>query len=111
MYKHQRDKYSYKYSLHSETGEKYLIGGTIVSVTPNKRMPTKKKYKQSKALSPFPPGNKRLLNKDNDDNPETTDTSLYEKYYMSHTSIDGFTEKQMTQKLQMMMTNKRSKLR
>ena len=43
-------------------------------------------------MSPFLPENKRLLNKDNDDNPETKDTSLYEKYDMSHTSPDNFTE-------------------
>ena len=30
-------------------------------------------------VSPFLPGNKRLLNKDNDDYPETTDTSQSEK--------------------------------
>ena len=43
-------------------------------------------------MSPFIPGNKRLLNEDNDDNPKTTDPSLYEKYDMSHTSPDTFTE-------------------
>ena len=45
-----------------------------------------------KALSPFLPGNKRLLNEDNDDNPETKDTSISGKYDMSHTSPDDFTE-------------------
>ena len=30
-------------------------------------------------LPPFIPGNKILLNEENDDNPETTDTSQYEK--------------------------------
>ena len=33
----------------------------------------------------FLPGYKRLLNEENDDNPENTDTSQYEKGYMSHT--------------------------
>ena len=47
-------------------------------------------------MSPVLPGNKRLLNEDNDDNPETTDASVYEKYDMSHTSPDDFTEKRMT---------------
>ena len=37
-------------------------------------------------MSPFLPGIKILLNKGNDHNPETTDTSLSEKYNMSHTS-------------------------
>ena len=41
-------------------------------------------------LSPFLPGNKRLLNQENDNNPETTDTSRSEKYYMSNTSQDDF---------------------
>ena len=44
-------------------------------------------------VPPFLSGNKRLLNKDNDDNPETTDNSLYGKDDMSHTSPDYFTEK------------------
>ena len=48
---------------------------------------------KSKALSPFLTGNKRLLNEDNDDNPENLDTSLSEKDDMSHTSADDFTEK------------------
>ena len=34
----------------------------------------------------FLPGNKILLNEENDDNPETIDTSKSEKYDMSHTS-------------------------
>ena len=62
-------------------------------------------------MYPFLPGNTRLLNKDNDDNPETTDTSLSGKYYMSHTSPDNFTEKKMTKNLQINMTNTRRKLR
>ena len=44
-------------------------------------------------MSPFLSENKRLLNKDNDDNPETTDNSLSGKYDMSHTSPEDFTEK------------------
>ena len=44
-------------------------------------------------MSPFIPGNKILLNEDDDDNPETTDTSLSGKDDMSHTSKYGFTEK------------------
>ena len=44
-------------------------------------------------MSPFLPVNKILLKEDNDDNPETTDTSLSGKYYMSHTSLDNFTGK------------------
>ena len=44
-------------------------------------------------MSPFLPGNKRPSNKDNDDNNETTDTSLSGKYDMSHTIPDDFTEK------------------
>ena len=42
-------------------------------------------------MSTFLPGNKLLLNEDNDDNPETTDTSLSVKYDMSHISQDNFT--------------------
>ena len=44
-------------------------------------------------MSPFIPGNKRLLNEDNNDNPETTDTSLSGKDDMSHSSKYGFTVK------------------
>ena len=36
---------------------------------------------------------KTLLNEDNDDNPETTDTSLSIKDDMSHTSLDDFIAK------------------
>ena len=49
-------------------------------------------------MSPFISGNKRLLNEDNDDNPETKDTSISEKDDMSHTSPDDFTEKQKTKR-------------
>ena len=61
-------------------------------------------------MSPFLPGNKRPINKDKDHNPETIDNSLYEKYDMSHTSPDDFTEKRKTKKILMMMTNTRRKL-
>ena len=37
---------------------------------------------------PFLPGNKILINEENDDGPETRDTPQSEKYYMSHTSQD-----------------------
>ena len=60
---------------------------------PEKRIPKKKKYIKPKYVCPFLPGNKILLNEDNDDDPETTDTSLSRKDNMSHTSPDGFTEK------------------
>ena len=61
---HKRQKYtsSYTSSLSLETGETGLTGGTRVSVTPGKRIPKKKKNIKSLALSPFIPGNKRLLN-------------------------------------------------
>ena len=72
--KHQRDTASYKSSLPSSTGETGLTVGTRVSLTPEERIPKKKKNIKYKALSPFIPGNKILLNKDNDDNPETKDT-------------------------------------
>ena len=62
-------------------------------------------------MSPFLPGNKILLNEDNDNNPETIDTSLSEKDDMSYTSPYGLLGGGMTKKLQMMMTNTRSKLR
>ena len=44
-------------------------------------------------MSPFLPVNKILLNRDNDDNPETTDTSLSGKDDMSQSSKDNFTGK------------------
>ena len=63
-------------------------------------------------MSPFIHGNKILLNEDNDDNPETTDTLLYGKDDMSHTNLDDLTEKkQKTKKLQIIMTNTGRKLR
>ena len=61
-------------------------------------------------MSPFLPINKRLLNKDIDDNNETIEILLSGKYDMSHTSPDGFTEK-ITKILQIMMTKTRGKLR
>ena len=44
-------------------------------------------------MSTFLPGNKILLNEDNYDNPETTDTSLSGKDDMSQISKDDFTGK------------------
>ena len=90
-----------------ETG---LTVGTRVSVTPDKLIPKKKKNIKSKDLSPFLTRNKRLLNEENYSNTETIDTSLSEKYDMSHTSTDDLTGKN-TKKIQMMMTNTRRKLR
>ena len=55
--KNQRDTASYTSSLSSATGETGLAGGTRVSVTPEKRIPKKKKNIKPKALSPFIPGN------------------------------------------------------
>ena len=40
----------------------------------------------------FLPGNKILLNKKNDDSPETTDTSRYENDDTSHTNQDDYIE-------------------
>ena len=60
---------------------------------PEKRIPKEQKYIKPTALSPFIPGNKILLNEDDDDNPETTDTSLSGKDDMSQISIDDFTGK------------------
>ena len=77
--KHQRDTDSYTYYLSSSTVETRLTVVTRVNVTPEKHIPKKKKYIKYEALSPFIPRNKRLLNKDNYDNPETTYTSLSEK--------------------------------
>ena len=51
------------------------------------------------------------MKKDNDNHPETIDTSLSEKNDMSHTSPDDFTGKKMTKTILMMMTNTRRKLR
>ena len=50
-------------------------------------------------MFPFIPGYKRLLNKDNDDNPETIDTSLSGKDDMSHTSGYNFTGKTNNRKI------------
>ena len=91
--KHQRDTASVTSSLSSSRGETGLTGGTRVIVTPEKHIPKKKKYIKPKALSPFLPGKKILLNENNDDNPETTDTSLSGKYDLSHTSPYDFTKK------------------
>ena len=93
MRKHRRDIASYTSSLSLATGEKGLSGVTRVSVTPEKRIPKKKKNIKSKALSPFIPGNTIRLNKDNDYNPETTDTSLSKKDDMLHANPYDFTEK------------------
>ena len=75
-----------------------------------KKIPKKNKNMKYKALSPFITGNERLLNEENYDNTKTTYASLSEKYYMSHTIPDDFTEKNKRQKKQMMMTNTRRKL-
>ena len=67
---------------------------------------------KSLALSPFLPGNKRLLNDKNDHNPENTDTSLSEKDDMSHTSRDDLIGKTKSEKKTLtMMTNTRRKIR
>ena len=108
--KHQRDTAYHTSSLSLLTGETDLTGRTRLNVTPEKRIPKKKKYMLSKALSPFVPGNKRLLNEDNDNNPKTTDTSQSEKYDIPHTSLDAFTGKTNDKKLQIMMTNPGRKL-
>ena len=60
MRKHQRYKSSHTSSFYSPMGETGLTGGIRVSVTPEKRIPKKKKNIKSKALSPFLPRNKRL---------------------------------------------------
>ena len=53
-----------------------------------------KKYQcLTPAVPPFISGNKWLLNEENDDNPETTDTSLSEEYYTSHTKRDDYIAK------------------
>ena len=44
-------------------------------------------------VPPFIPGNKRLLNEENDDNTENTDISQYEKDDTSHTNRDDFIAK------------------
>ena len=78
---------------------------------PEKRIPKKKKNMRYKALSPFLPGYKGLLNEDDDDNTETIDTSLSEKDDISHTILDDFTGKKNDKRFQIMMTNTRRKLR
>ena len=93
MRKHRRDTAYYSSSLSSATGETFLTGGTRVSVTPEKRIPKKKKNTKSLSLSPFLPGNKILLNEENYHNPETMDTSRSEKYDKSYTSWDDFIKK------------------
>ena len=108
---HRRDTYYYKSFLSSATGEIGLTGGTRVSVTLEKRIPKKKKNIKSKDLSPFLPGNKVVLNKENDHDTETTDTSLSEKYDMSHTRGDNFIDKTKDEKILMMMMNTKRKLR
>ena len=85
--------------LSSLTGESGLTGGTILNVSPKKRIPKKHKYIKHTALSPFIPGNKISLKEDNDDNPEITVTSLYGKDDMSHTSKDDFTGKTNDKKI------------
>ena len=97
--KHQIDTVSYTSSLSSSTGETGLTRGTRVNATPDKRIPKKKKYIKSKYLSPFIPGNKRILNEDNDDHPETTDISLSEKDDTAHTSQYDFTGKTNDKKI------------
>ena len=77
--KYQRDTASHTYYLYSSTGKIGLTGGTRVNVMPEKRIPKNKKYIKPKALSTFLTGNKILLNEDNDNNPETTETSLSKK--------------------------------
>ena len=98
--RHQWYTASVTSSLSSSTGESGLTGITRLNVTPEKRiLKKKKKYIKPKALSTFLSGNKRLLNKDNDNNPETTDTSLSGKYDMSHNIPYDFTEKNKWQKI------------
>ena len=86
-------------ALGTITGETCLTGGTGVSVTLEKRITEKKKNIKSSALSPFLPGNKRLLNEENDHNPETTDISQSGKDDMSHTSRDDSIEKAKDMKI------------
>ena len=64
VHKHQINTASHTYSLSSSTIETGITGGTRVNVTPEKRIPKKNKCIKSKALSPFLPVNKILLNKD-----------------------------------------------
>ena len=71
MHKHRRYTASYTISMSSETGETSLTGGIRVIVTPEKRIPKKNKNIKNLSLYPFLPVNKRLLNEENDHNPET----------------------------------------
>ena len=63
------------------------------SVTPEKLIPKNKRNIKYLSLSPLFTGNKRLLNNENDNNTETTDTSRSEKDDMSHTSQGDSIEK------------------
>ena len=74
-------------------GETGLTGGTKVSVTLEKRIPKKKKNIKPLALYSFLPGNKIVLNEENDHNTEITGTSRSEKDDMLHTSQTDFIEK------------------
>ena len=78
-------RYIFFFFRNGKTGLTFV---TRVSVTPEKRIPKKKKNIKSLALYPFLPGNKILLNEENYHNPETTDHSRSEKYDMSHRSRD-----------------------
>ena len=44
-------------------------------------------------VPPYLPGNEILLNEENEDNPETTDTSEYGKDDMSHTNQNNYIAK------------------
>ena len=91
--KHQIDTAYHTSSLSSSTVETGLTGVTRVNIKPQKRITKKKKYIKFKALPPIILVNKRLLNEDNDNNTKNTYTSLSEKYDISHTIPDDFTEK------------------
>ena len=97
-----------------------LTGETRASVTPEKRIPIKKRNMKSLAMSPprkdiitnqdtntlglqkyqrlpphvppFPPIFKSLRNEPNDDNPETTDTQRTNKYDTSRNNQDDSIE-------------------
>ena len=62
-------------------------------------------------VPPFIPGKKSPINKENNDNHETTDTSHIEKYYTSHTNRDDYIEKFKDIKIPMTMTNTERVLR
>ena len=129
----------YMSDFSAATRETGLTVGKRASVTPVKHIPKKKKYIKSLALSllikypipnqdkkimglnkyqclttdipPFLPGNKRLLNEGNDDNPETAYTSQYEKDDRSHTNRDYSIAKVKDKKIIMMMANTKRILR